>query len=357
MVKRTGRTTDGRESQLQFLRFFAFMNVFILHIGKWRFVDYPAWNGAVSTVTFFFLLSGMLAGFKVYGREVEVSLRSVCADLWKKLRKIYPLHLLTTIFSLIYFQVPAQIVHDLYHSAGSLIQLAKNLLLLQAWFPDGYMSYNGVSWYLSTLMFLYLLTLPMQALLVRIGKKQNHNAVFAAITLVLFLATVGYSYITYRYVPASAVHYWQYVFPPARIGQYFIGMMAGYMIRERKERGLPERTALFTLGEALALTVWVAALLLPEEVWYNRLVLWMFPNLILIGVFLMGQGALSRLFRLRPFVRLGDVSFACYLVHECVIYGLGKVEPVSDWGRLLCTGIALGYTLLIAFVLRGQKEK
>lgn len=357
MIKGTGNGTGGRENQLQFLRFLAFLNVFVLHIGSWRMTDYPAWNGAVSAVTFFFLLSGILAGFSVYGREVEVSLPAIARDIWKKLRKVYPLHIVTTCFALIYVGLPAQIVHDLGNSGDALICLLRCMLLVQSWFPDGAMSYNGASWYLSTLFFLYLLQIPMQALLIRIGKKERHKTVFAVLATALMLATAGYSYITYHSGFFSDIHFWQYVFPPARIGQYFIGMVVGYTLRERKEGGIPRKTALFTVAEVLALLVWICALWLPVEVWYNRLLWWIVPNLCLIGVFLLGQGWLSALFRLRPFVRLGDVSFECYLVHGCVINALAGVEPLSGWGRRVCIGIALGYTLLIAFFIHGRSRK
>ena len=356
MVKRADKVTDNRESQLQFLRFLAFLNVFVLHISSWRTDGYPAWNGAVSAVTFFVMLSGILAGYSSYGKKVELSLGAIGKDIRKKFRKVYPLHVITTFCGLIYVGLPAQLMYDLSNCADELIQLARNLLLIQSWFPVGYMSYNDVSWYLSTLFFLYLLNIPLQALLCAVGKKQRHNGIFTAMMLVLLLATAGYSYLTYTSGYVTDVHFWQYVFPPARIGQYFIGMIAGYMLRERKERGLPRKTALFTIAEVLSLGLWVCALLTGES-WYSRLVWWIFPNLLVLVVFLLGQGWVSKLFRFSPLVRLGDVSFECYLVHACVLDALAGMEPFTDWGRLVCIGISLGFTLLLAFYLHGKPRK
>lgn len=357
MVKVFTQGTVGRENQLQFLRFLAFLNVFVLHIGTWRTGDYPAWNGAVSAVTFFFMLSGTLAGFSAYGKEIDVSWKSIGKDMWKRIRKVYPLVFLTTVFSAIHSGLPASIVHDIGNSGDSLIQLARNMLMIQAWFPEGALSFNGVSWYLSTLLFLYLFTVPVQAFLVRGGKKEKHDAVFTVLIFVLFLTTVGYSYITYNSVRFLDVHFWQYIFPPARLGQFLIGMLFGYMLRERKERGKAYNAGVFTLWELLALFFWVYMLKQPVESWYNRLVVWIIPNLFLLGIFLLGRGYLSKLFRLRPLVYLGDISFECYLLHECVIHFLGKVEPYTAWGRHLCSGIALGYTLLIAFYIHGKSRR
>lgn len=346
---------NGKQKQLQFLRFFAFLNVFALHIGDWCFINYPTWNGALSAVTFFFMLSGMLTGYSAYGKKVNLNFNSIGRDMWKKIRKMYPLYFLTTMFIAICIGVPTELAHRSETLLNTLVQLAKNLLLVQSWFPEGYFSFNGVGWYLSTLVFLYSLNLPMTVILNRIGKKKRSNEAFTCLILVLVLLTVGYSYITYT----DQAHFLQYIFPPARIGQYLIAMIVGYIIRSIKEKAnyKLKKSLMFSIFEIVALLLWTVTLQLPSETWCSRLVFWILPNTFLIGIFLFGKGILSEIFSKKPLVLLGDISFECYLTHQIIIFALNGVNPYTNVDRLICIGCALGYTLVQALFINKQSRK
>ena len=52
----------GREEQLQFLRFLAFVNIFMYHSEQWLFFKYPVSHCAFAAVSFFFVLSGLVSG-------------------------------------------------------------------------------------------------------------------------------------------------------------------------------------------------------------------------------------------------------------------------------------------------------
>lgn len=355
-MKQSVRMIAEREDQLQFLRFLAFLNVFALHSGTWGTLSsYPSWNGSVSAVSFFFMLSGMLVGYKAYGKNAEVSIKAIYSDMLRKIRKIYPLHLLTTGITVLYFGTAAALVNDFSHSSGELIQLAKNLLLIQSWFPEGAFSYNGVSWYLSTLLFLYLLNLPAVAVLHEIEKKKNRKSIICCLIAVFSLATIVYNYVTYSY---EDVHFWQYIFPLGRIGQYLISICAGYLLRGLKIKCKePDKYKLFfTAAEMFALVLWVASLYQSTETWYNRQIAWIFPNICLLAVFLMGHGWLSDFFRLKPLVFLGDISFECYLTHHIIILLLVDVNPVTLLDSPLCIAFTLGYTILLAYFIHKRKN-
>lgn len=53
-------TRTGREDQLQFLRFWAFFNVFVCHGEQWMFFKYPTSHCSTAAVSFFFMLSGLV---------------------------------------------------------------------------------------------------------------------------------------------------------------------------------------------------------------------------------------------------------------------------------------------------------
>ena len=346
-----------KEDQLQFLRFFAFMNVFAMHSGgTWGLIPFDlAWNGAISAVSFFFMLSGMLVGYKAYGKNTEVSIKTICSDMRRKIWKVYPLHLLTTGITVLNYGPAAAFVNDFRNSSGKLIQLAKNLLLIQAWFPENPFSYNVVSWYLSTLLFLYLLNLPAAAVLHRIEKKKHSKLIIWCLIAVLSLTTVAYNYAAYSF---EDVHFWQYVFPLGRIGQYLLSILAGYLLcgLKIKCRELNRYKMWFTAAEIFALVLWIASLHQSTETWYSRQIAWICPNLFLLAVFLIGQGWLSDLFRLKPLVFLGDISFECYITHQIIICLLVDANPVTPLASLLCIALTLGYTLLLAYFIHKRKR-
>lgn len=345
----------SKQDQVQFLRFLAFLNVFALHAGSWCVVDYPLWNAGVSAVTFFFMLSGILTGYNAYGKSAELSLGAVGKDIWKKIQKVYPLFFMVTAYRTFSTTLLSEFIHRGDSFLENFGRFVRVLFLVQSWFPDGYFSYNGSGWYLSTLMFLCLFNLPMVRLLNTIAKKKRCHEIFLVLISVLVLLTVGYSYITYT----DMAHFLQYVFPPARMGQYFVAMIVGFMIRLKKERSnendIP--VALCSVLEAVSLIFWVVTLYWATENWSNRLVFWMLPNVFVLGVFLLGKGKVSTLFRLKPLVALGNISFECYLLNSAVIKLLQNVQPITKADNIICFMSALCYTILLAFFLQKKSYR
>ena len=247
------------------MRFLAFLNIFLLHVGDWLWFRYPSWNGAVSAVSFFVILSGVMTGYNGYHKSVELSIRAVCKDMWKKVRKIYPLYFVTVFFTTFYFGLPELLVNYDFSGAKNAIQeLLRHFLLLQSWFPEGYFSYNGVGWYLSTVMFLYLLNIPTVCFLKKIQTKRNASRYYIGIILGCSVLTAVYSLGTY----AGDAHFLQYIFPPARIGQYIAGMVLGFSLCHFKEKRAQARSfAYATISELFVLGIWILSLMLPEETW------------------------------------------------------------------------------------------
>jgi len=357
VVKKT--EISGREEQLQFLRFLAFLNVFIAHAEVWLFFPYPASHCSKSAVCFFFILSGALAGYAGYGRQVTVNVKSIGVYMWKKLRKLYPLYAATMILCVLLSDLPGRVFEgELASSLPELWQLGKNLLLIQSWFPEGYYSINGVGWFLSTLMFLYLWTLPVLWLLNWL-KVKRYALVWMAGGMggILFL-TAAYCYLTQH----GDMEYLQYILPTARLGEYICGMILGFGIREVKPwlQKLAGKKWLFTILEIGALVFWVLSLRRPGNYWMNRIVSWLIPNLVLTAVFLLGRGWISEVFRWKPLVRLGDVSFACFLIHNILIirvqqYNEGYFTTNGAMAAAFC--LTLGISVFLACLLSPTQKK
>lgn len=346
----------GREDQLQFLRFLAFLNVFLAHAEKWLFFPYRTSHSASAAVSFFFMLSGLVTGYSLAGKEIHPGLGNVVTFLRKKLRKVYPLYFLTTLFAVMFSPIPSLLMEcDFVNIRPQLSQLGKNLLLIQSWFPDNAHSFNTVGWFLSVLMFLYALSLPFAWLLNKLSSCKYWWILFPGLFAGIFCWIVFYCYVTQEY----DMSFWHYQFPPARAGEYFLGMILGFAARPVKSQ-IPQGKfwrGIFTALEIGALLFWYYSLSRPGNYWRNNIVSWLIPNVIVLAVFLAGQGGCSRLFRRKALVYLGDISFACYLLHQLILIRFAvnlSDQPISVPGKVFVFLFSLLFSVLTACYLQGK---
>lgn len=342
----------GREEQLQFLRFLAFFNVYITHAEAWIFFRYPTSYCAAAAVSFFFMLSGLVTGFTLCGREIQLGLREEGRYLWRKLKKVYPLYFFTTLYTFLYHDLSE--LTALANLSEFPKQLIRNLLLIQSWFPEGYFSYNGAAWFLSSLLFMWVITLPVLALLNRLARHPRGPVLLLGSLAAVLFCTAAYCYLT----KSLDMDFWQYIFPPARMGEYISGMILGILICRWKPR-LPKGRAiriLFTMLEAGAMCYWFYKLSHAGGSWRSRVYAWLVPDLILLTVFTLGAGWFSRLFRLRPLVRLGDISFECFLIHQVFLVQYTVYHPDPD-NSLVGNAMVFLYCLLLSMLLAGLIHK
>ncbi len=301
--------------QLQFLRFLAFLLMFFWHAKAWL----PVWelqqNTATSVVSFFFVLSGLTAGYSAWGKEVPFTVGSYLKGIGKRLAKVYPLYFVTTVYTVSYSAIPTLLAQgDADALRPHVLQLLKNLGLVQSWWDENFFSYNGLGWFLSSLMFLFLFQQPMIRCFKAVLRRSRGSIVLAVILLGILGGTVLYNYA----VRSLNLQFWAYIFPPARLGEYVGGIALGLLVKKHKNT-IPKKVVLFTLLEVVALAVWVGTFFLPLNTFGARLSNWLLPNFFGLGVFAVGNGLLSRLFAAKPLHWLGDISFECYLLHSVVI--------------------------------------
>lgn len=359
-VESVKRNTDtGRQEQLQFLRFLAFLQIFLYHADKWLFFSYPVTYSCWASVSFFFMLSGLVMGLAYGGKEIRLDMKSVGAFLRRRLGRLYPLYFATTVFMILFSGIPGMIAEGSFRSAGAeLAQLLKNIFLVQSWFREGFFSYNGVGWFLSAILFLYALTLPAMAVLNRLGKHPWRYGIYTVLLGGILFLTAAYCYLTQGW----DMEYWHYIFPPARAGEYFAGMVLGFMLRAMKPRMRQGRIPriLFTVLEIGVLVFWFRALSSPGNYWRNHIVSWLIPNMAVLCVFTVGAGWVSALFRRPLLARLGNMSFECYLIHQIVILLYGFSNPGLEQlqaGKIVSMSVCLVISVTLAWVLDGSGAK
>ena len=340
------------------MRFLAFTGVFIYHTEEWLIAPLRISHLGSASVSFFFILSGLVTGWSGYGKEVRLTLRDQGQYILRKIRRIYPLYFMTTMLAVIHSALPGAVAAmDPEKLRTSLTYLVKNLLLIQAWFPGDKLSYNVSAWFISTLLFLNLMNLPLLFCLNKVEKSRWKYLVYLIASLGFTGITVVFCYMTQH----LHMGYWHYRFPPARIGEYICGMLWGFALRSigPRMKGKPSTVWIFTALELFALMFWVKSLPHAGNYWRNHIISWLKPNFLLLVVFGCGMGYVSRLFRKKPFVALGDMGFECFLLHMPLVKFFSAYTPQcvqSNAGKLFASVFCFLLTLLLARMLQ-RKQK
>ena len=346
---------QNRLNQMQFLRTLAFLNIYMLHAGHWDLFGYPSWFGGISAVSFFFMLSGFLTGYAFRPEQAKPGLKAYGAYMLRKISKFYPLYALTTLCAIIFSSLPQDIASGYPELiVGPAVQLIKNLLCIQSWFPDGFLSYNGPCWFSSTLLFLTALNIPFFFLLKPVVRSERKFAWLLALIGCFFGGTFLYSYL----VQNGSLQFLHYILPLSRIGIYLGSMVLGLLIQPYVEALSHAhcKTILFTAAEVFSLVLWFASLFFPWKTWMEWNAAWILPNAVVLVVFSFGKGLLSKLFSSKALVHIGNVTFECYLIHSLIIPLYGKFNKF-DTSYTLGSLFSLAFCLLLTYSIAFYAQK
>ncbi|MFC9295713.1 acyltransferase family protein [Streptomyces sp. NPDC057011] len=335
----------SRLPSLTGLRFIAALLVFAFHT-TWqtRFIGGSTGktlgdlfgNAGFYGVSFFFVLSGFVLTWSA--RPDDTAPR-----VWRRrLAKIYPNHLVTFALAAVVMLIAA----DPFTAKGTLA----NLFLVQAWFPDITVpnTMNAVSWSLSVELFFYLSFPFLLRVLNRVpaARLWPLAATLGAFTVIAPL--VGRYAVTGTPLPfiddgtLSFEQIWfVYFFPPVRALEFLLGMVAARLVLA----GAWPR-----IGLAPAALIAVGGYAVNSLVPYlygvaGTAALWLTP-LVAAAAVSDDTGSRSPL-RGRVLVRLGELSFAFYMVHGLVVtYGHRWLVGGSDLPALAGAGLLLAALLV-----------
>lgn len=338
-------------NSIQFIRIFAFLNVFLLHAGAYRVTSFQ--ENAAWAVSFFIMISGFLYGYQYY-RDSNLKISSTIRFFVSKLFKVYPLYFLMTLLMFPFsevFRVGREPVLSYVFK-----KIFYNLFLIQSFHFDRKINYafTGVGWFLSTFMFLMLLTIPLICLLKKFVHKKAH---ILFILLLCFLSSMIYTEgIQMIHAEAS---YFAYIFPFARLFEYVSGILLGFYCSAEKII-VPKlsKKIVFTFLELGIFVVLIFLFTFSERFpYFNSAVLWILPNLVLIYIFSKEYGFLSKIFALPFFTRLGSLTFDAYLIHEVLLMYV-YIVPSINVGIRRCEklGILL-FCLFMSFLFAEYHQK
>lgn len=214
-----------RIESLQGLRAIAFLAIFISHSRIFNCGYLGAWG-----VSIFFVLSGFLMTYNYMPRQ-DYKYPSPIVFGWQKIKKLYPLHIVTMILCLIY---------SILNGEGLQLFLITvlHVLLLQIWIPNSlyYETLNGVSWYLCVCLFTYI-CFP---LIVKVLKKiQNKKCLFVCLFGVeLCISAFAYYFGASLKSEPFSMQWITYYFPVSRLVDFTIGCCLGAIYIESSKNSI-----------------------------------------------------------------------------------------------------------------------
>lgn len=338
----------GRLDGLTGLRFLAAFLVFVHHaltpsIVSGGLADLPVISALASFgfvgVTFFFVLSGFVLSWSWDGRRDKVGFYG------RRFARVWPLHAVTMTMAVVI------VLPYLGRDVGSAWQVLLGFGVVHSWVPDPHTYFvgNGPSWSLSCEAFFYAL-LPFLVPVVR--GRGRRAALFTVASCVVVLALVPVV-LTPWHGRFGYLSLW--VFPGYRAAEFLIGVVLGWAVRQ----GWRPRWSLAQAAVLSALAYCAAAYLLYDVSESTtrplRALANLYGDLLLVLPFAALIGAVavrdlegrSGLLGRRPLVRLGEASFAFYLVHSMVILVLDD----AGRGRALLHGVPLATLALVLSVL------
>ena len=288
------------------LRFVAALMVVVYHMNKLAAEHWPVLPA--HAVSLFFALSGLVLQ-AAYGGDLRGM--HPAAFLGRRLARVWPLHAFLVVGLVLLLPGWTQAADHAWRA----------LSLTQAWSSDGgtfFWAANAASWSLSAEAFFYA-AFPFLTAAVR-----RHPAVMAMAAVV---GLVVYVTITGDTGSARGNFAAYYVDPLGRLPEFILGMCTAEALPALRRLRL--RTASWTAVELAAVLILLAvnALCQAGLPWLHLhagagWAAWVQGEgsapaaVLLITVLAVGRGRISRVLSWRPLVKLGEASFALYLVHE-----------------------------------------
>lgn len=255
-------------------------------------------------VSFFFVLSGFIIAYNYQQKieQKEVSRR----EFWiARFARVYPLHIATLLLSLLTGGYLLAINWD------TVLKFCSQLFLIHPFVPqmDYFFSFNSPSWSLGCEQLFYIL-FPFLALWLN-----DTRRLFGVLIITGFLSVWGM-----YFTPEEQIRAYWYVNPLTRLPDFLVGMLLFKLYDKSSKNWSVNRATCFEIGAIVlfaAFYYYGSAGLLSKV--YRYSVYYWLPVSLILYVFAMNKGLISRFLSNKYLVIGGDISFAIYLFHLFII--------------------------------------
>lgn len=357
---------------VQALRFICFFVVFGVH-AKFINAITPA-----MVLEVFIVLSGFMMTY--FSKNKELSINPIASFKYscKKIGKLYPLHILTTVIQLcfLFWYWPAMNTPlDFSFIAPA---FASHVTLLHAWVANQSINFlfNGPSWYLSVSLFLYFMFPLVLKLIKKIKSGKCLILLGVGTLLVMYFAVFfSYKYGSNEFFTWVAVHC-----PVIKLGDFFVGCIMGKLYADWREKQTAEPVAgigfriKWTVIEFVAIAIgafglemWMhfganASFGLYDNTCFGMSVGFNLVAVLLVFVFVMNRGYITKILSNKVLIFLGDISAFTYLTHYVFtilwtdIVDVFKIDN-SGWIKFTAVVTELALTILTGWLWSVMMKK
>lgn len=280
------------------LRALAMLGIFLFHSGLLLNGTFP--------VTFFFMLSGFVTYYSMYDKASDISLGNQISWIINKLKKLYPIHFITYIASII--------IRWNWVSKLSMVEFIKksvlNLCLIQSLFKDEIFNFNGLSWFLSVIFILYVFSIPLIKIINTVKDKY-------IIFIMIIIMVIQYSLNIYNIIGNNELYL--YSNPLYRILDFSLGMLtASLFINTNIKFNKPY--FIENLIVIIFFIMYVISLFIETRCSYYNLLF-----VTSLYIFAKGKGNISKLLKKNLLQWLAKISFEFYMTHELILIVFRKI--------------------------------
>lgn len=307
-------------NNLQGLRFFAFLLIFLNHsywyLGISKVFDYGARG-----VEIFFVLSGYLVAYNYCDKEIGNTFNDSVHYVYKKLKKFYVLHIVTFVC---FFITPLKKfikgVMTEQQSQKFIVDTILNITLLKSWWAPSMFSFNGVTWFLSTILFAYLLVPQLVNFFKRRSNKFYVCSLVFVIVMKMALDTWGYKTPHHFWFPVSF-----YTNPAYR----FMDFLLGYLLFiNAKSYGECLNKKLGSLFQFVVFWSYIVCCFMFDKLWVPCA--YLLITILVIYVCTIEDCILDKLLGNKICVYLGGISFELFILHVLMIKVCKKLNHFLD---------------------------
>lgn len=307
----------------------------------------PGWDACARMVEILFLSSGFLMAYNHFSEKQNQTSWQI---LQPKLIRFYPIHIFTFLLQALFVTTWAAKPLSFLLSVGIL-----NLSLQQAWFVDTKFSYNGVSWFLSALIFCYLMT-PTIKKITHFSSAKKHGLLY----IFLIVVTIR---LYMDYLAANAFHYAPidlHCNPFVQMLNYSLGYItAVFLYRKNSFNQTFKKIGNFHLSLLQTLIILFYFLCCYRFAGLSR-PFFIFLALPLIYIFGINRGLYKYLAQLRLLRFLSDLTLEIFMLHSFILYHLPttREDPLSYLRFFSVTFFAaLIYHLLYRYIISLYHKK
>ncbi|SIQ04879.1 Peptidoglycan/LPS O-acetylase OafA/YrhL, contains acyltransferase and SGNH-hydrolase domains [Chryseobacterium sp. RU37D] len=291
-------------TQITFTRFIAAVAIVIYHFRGDLFVFKIKYISGIFTkanigVSYFFILSGFIMIIAYHCKQKIDSL-----EFYKnRLARIYPLYIIGMLLFMIAVLKADFLAVILY------------LMGLQSWIPGDALILNFPGWSISVEFFFYLI---FPFLYNYIYLKKNNFIWVAAILIWIATQVFCNYYMEFLYEGRfTKGHDFIHYFPLLHLNEFLVGNLAGlYFVKNFRQKNYD--WAIILVFSAILLSI----IFIPLFYHNGLMAVFFIPLIILISL---NNGFLTKIFSLKPFEYLGEISYAIYIIHIPILRVLRTV--------------------------------